>query len=125
MPMLICMCSNNVRFYIELMLMRSLVIFRNVNQSTSLSWYKTWLRYSLGLYRSVVRLYDYFLASPFQMPLFVIAAILIDQSESGTTPWSKVQSCESSSLKRTNVLLRTVYISAPIEKFGAILKQRN
>lgn len=43
----------------------------------ALPWYLTWFGHSLNSYRSVVRLYDYFLASPFLMPLYVTVAIVL------------------------------------------------
>ncbi|KAG4072418.1 hypothetical protein HA402_004350 [Bradysia odoriphaga] len=54
----------------------------NTVQSTvgtlfALPWYLTWFGHSLNSYRSVVRLYDYFLASPILLPLYVTAAIVL------------------------------------------------
>lgn len=43
----------------------------------ALPWYLTWFGHSLNSYRNVVRLYDYFLASPFLMPLYVTVAIVL------------------------------------------------
>ncbi|XP_055303037.1 TBC1 domain family member 20 [Sitodiplosis mosellana] len=43
----------------------------------ALPWFLTWFGHSLNSYRSVVRLYDYFLASPFLMPLYVTVAIVL------------------------------------------------
>lgn len=43
----------------------------------ALPWYLTWFGHSLNQYRSVVRLYDYFLASDPLMPLYVTAAIVM------------------------------------------------
>lgn len=43
----------------------------------ALPWYLTWFGHSLNQYRSVVRLYDYFLASPFLLPIYVTAAIVL------------------------------------------------
>lgn len=43
----------------------------------ALPWFLTWFGHSLNSYRDVVRLYDYFLASPFLMPLYVTAAIVL------------------------------------------------
>ncbi|KAJ6633533.1 TBC1 domain family member 20, partial [Pseudolycoriella hygida] len=43
----------------------------------ALPWYLTWFGHSLNSYRSVVRLYDYFLASPILLPLYVTAAIVL------------------------------------------------
>lgn len=43
----------------------------------ALPWYLTWFGHSLNSYRSVVRLYDYFLASPFLMPLYVTVTIVL------------------------------------------------
>lgn len=47
----------------------------------ALPWYLTWFGHSLNSYRSVVRLYDYFLASPFLLPLYVTAAIVLYRSD--------------------------------------------
>lgn len=44
-------------------------------------WYLTWFGHSLNSYRDVVRLYDYFLASPFLMPLYVTVAIVLYREE--------------------------------------------
>ncbi|XP_017031017.1 TBC1 domain family member 20 [Drosophila kikkawai] len=46
----------------------------------ALPWYLTWFGHSLNSYKSVVRLYDYFLASPIYTPIFVTAAILLYRS---------------------------------------------
>lgn len=43
----------------------------------ALPWYLTWFGHSLNQYRDVVRLYDFFLASPPLMPLYVAAALVI------------------------------------------------
>uniref|UniRef100_A0A2M4AQ61 Putative gtpase activator protein n=1 Tax=Anopheles triannulatus TaxID=58253 RepID=A0A2M4AQ61_9DIPT len=43
----------------------------------ALPWYLTWFGHSLNSYRSVVRLYDYFLASEFLLPIYVTSAIVI------------------------------------------------
>lgn len=43
----------------------------------ALPWYLTWFGHSLNSYRAVVRLYDYFLASPILLPLYVTAAIVL------------------------------------------------
>ncbi|EDV98890.1 TBC1 domain family member 20 [Drosophila grimshawi] len=43
----------------------------------ALPWYLTWFGHSLNSYKSVVRLYDYFLASPIYTPVFVTAAIIL------------------------------------------------
>lgn len=47
----------------------------------SLPWYLTWFGHSLTSYRTVVRLYDYFLASPIYTSIFVTAAILLYRSD--------------------------------------------
>lgn len=43
----------------------------------ALPWYLTWFGHSLNQYRDVVRLYDFFLASPSLMPLYVAAALVV------------------------------------------------
>lgn len=47
----------------------------------ALPWYLTWFGHSLNSYRSVVRLYDYFLSSPFLLPLYVTAAIVLYRAD--------------------------------------------
>lgn len=47
----------------------------------ALPWYLTWFGHSLNHYRSVVRLYDYFLASEPLMPLYVTASIVLHREE--------------------------------------------
>ncbi|XP_050319520.1 TBC1 domain family member 20 [Bactrocera neohumeralis] len=47
----------------------------------ALPWYLTWFGHSLNSYKDVVRLYDYFLASPIYMPIFVTAAIILYRAE--------------------------------------------
>lgn len=41
-----------------------------------LPWFLTWFGHSLNHYSDVVRLYDFFLASPPLMPLYLTAAIV-------------------------------------------------
>ncbi|KAL1512996.1 hypothetical protein ABEB36_002484 [Hypothenemus hampei] len=43
----------------------------------ALPWYLTWFGHSLNQYKDVVRLYDYFLATPPLMPLYVATALVI------------------------------------------------
>ncbi|XP_025836352.1 TBC1 domain family member 20 isoform X2 [Agrilus planipennis] len=43
----------------------------------ALPWYLTWFGHSLNQYRDVVRLYDYFLASPPLMPLYTAASLVL------------------------------------------------
>lgn len=47
----------------------------------ALPWYLTWFGHSLNQYRDVVRLYDYFLASPPLMPLYVATALVIHRRQ--------------------------------------------
>lgn len=47
----------------------------------ALPWYLTWFGHSLNQYRDVVRLYDFFLATPPLMPLYVAAALVIHRCE--------------------------------------------
>uniref|UniRef100_A0A1B0CZR8 Uncharacterized protein n=1 Tax=Phlebotomus papatasi TaxID=29031 RepID=A0A1B0CZR8_PHLPP len=47
----------------------------------ALPWYLTWFGHSLNQYRAVVRLYDYFLASPFLLPIYVTAAIVLHRED--------------------------------------------
>ncbi|XP_054284267.1 TBC1 domain family member 20-like [Macrosteles quadrilineatus] len=46
-----------------------------------LPWYLTWYSHSLNRYRDVVRLYDYFLASPPLLPLYLVAAIVAHRQD--------------------------------------------
>lgn len=43
----------------------------------ALPWYLTWFGHSLNSYRDVVRLYDYFLASSFLLPIYLTASIVL------------------------------------------------
>ncbi|EDV59996.1 TBC1 domain family member 20 isoform X1 [Drosophila erecta] len=61
-------------------------LFKFLQSSTvgtlfSLPWYLTWFGHSLTSYKAVVRLYDYFLASPIYTSIFVTAAILLYRSD--------------------------------------------
>ncbi|CAD6997254.1 unnamed protein product [Ceratitis capitata] len=61
-------------------------LFKFLQQSAvgtlfALPWYLTWFGHSLNSYKDVVRLYDYFLASPIYMPIFVTAAIILHRTE--------------------------------------------
>ncbi|KAG5669673.1 hypothetical protein PVAND_017556 [Polypedilum vanderplanki] len=47
----------------------------------ALPWYLTWFGHSLNSYKSVVRLYDFFLASDPLLPLYVTAAIVLYREE--------------------------------------------
>lgn len=47
----------------------------------ALPWYLTWFGHSLNQYRDVVRLYDYFLASPPLMPLYVAVSMVIQRRQ--------------------------------------------
>lgn len=47
----------------------------------ALPWYLTWFGHSLNQYRDVVRLYDFFLATPPLMPLYVAAALVIHRCD--------------------------------------------
>lgn len=47
----------------------------------ALPWFLTWFGHSLNQYRDVVRLYDFFLASPPLMPLYVTASLVIERRE--------------------------------------------
>lgn len=46
-----------------------------------LPWFLTWYGHSLNQYRDVVRLYDYFLASPALLPLYLAATIVVYRQE--------------------------------------------
>ncbi|CAH1953893.1 unnamed protein product [Acanthoscelides obtectus] len=51
----------------------------SVGTMFALPWYLTWFGHSLNQYRDVVRLYDYFLASPPLMPLYVAASLVVQR----------------------------------------------
>lgn len=62
----------------RIMLTRTIVFNRStVGTLFALPWYLTWFGHSLNSYRAVVRLYDFFLASPILLPLYVTAAIVL------------------------------------------------
>uniref|UniRef100_A0A1B6GG14 Rab-GAP TBC domain-containing protein n=1 Tax=Cuerna arida TaxID=1464854 RepID=A0A1B6GG14_9HEMI len=46
-----------------------------------LPWFLTWYGHSLNRYRDVVRLYDYFLASPPLLPLYLVATIVVHRQD--------------------------------------------
>ncbi|XP_037959719.1 TBC1 domain family member 20 [Teleopsis dalmanni] len=47
----------------------------------ALPWYLTWFGHSLNSYLDVVRLYDYFLASPIYTPIYVTVAIVLYRAD--------------------------------------------
>ncbi|CAG9864369.1 unnamed protein product [Phyllotreta striolata] len=47
----------------------------------ALPWYLTWFGHSLNQYRDVVRLYDFFLASPENMSIYVASALVIHRRQ--------------------------------------------
>ncbi|XP_030755077.1 TBC1 domain family member 20 isoform X2 [Sitophilus oryzae] len=49
----------------------------SVGTMFALPWFLTWFGHSLNQYKDVVRLYDYFLAAPPLMPLYVATALVI------------------------------------------------
>lgn len=46
-----------------------------------LPWLITWFAHTLSDYRYVVRLYDFFLASPELMPMYIATAIVLQKEE--------------------------------------------
>lgn len=46
-----------------------------------LPWFLTWYSHSLNRYRDVVRLYDYFLASPPLLPLYLVVTIVVHRQD--------------------------------------------
>lgn len=46
-----------------------------------LPWYLTWFSHNLNRYSDVVRLYDYFLASPKLLPIYLISVIVLHREE--------------------------------------------
>ncbi|XP_074040150.1 TBC1 domain family member 20 isoform X2 [Leptinotarsa decemlineata] len=51
----------------------------SVGTMFALPWYLTWFGHSLNQYKDVVRLYDFFLASPADMPLYVATSLVIQR----------------------------------------------
>lgn len=47
----------------------------------ALPWYLTWFGHSLNEYKDVVRLYDFFLASPVDMSLYVAASLAVQRRD--------------------------------------------
>lgn len=47
----------------------------------ALPWFLTWFGHSLNQYKDVVRLYDFFLASPPDMPLYVAASLAVQRRD--------------------------------------------
>lgn len=47
----------------------------------ALPWYLTWFGHSLNQYKDVVRLYDYFLATPPLMPIYVATSLVIQRRQ--------------------------------------------
>ncbi|KAK4320045.1 hypothetical protein Pmani_009066 [Petrolisthes manimaculis] len=46
-----------------------------------LPWLITWFAHTLSDYRNVVRLYDFFLATPYLMPMYIAAAIVLQRKD--------------------------------------------
>lgn len=46
-----------------------------------LPWLITWFAHTLSDYRNVVRLYDFFLATPYLMPMYIASAIVLKKKE--------------------------------------------
>ena len=46
-----------------------------------LPWLITWFAHTLSDYRHVVRLYDFFLASPDLMPMYIATAIVLQKEK--------------------------------------------
>lgn len=69
--------SNYYHYARDFKLIFSTFFRSSVGTLFALPWYLTWFGHSLNSYRSVVRLYDYFLASPFLMPLYVTVTIVL------------------------------------------------
>ncbi|KAI9578562.1 hypothetical protein GQX74_009136 [Glossina fuscipes] len=74
----------------------------------ALPWYLTWFGHSLNSYKAVVRLYDYFLASPVYSPLFVTAAIILYRADE-----LFLQDCDMASI---HLLLSKLPENLPIEQ---------
>uniref|UniRef100_A0A6P7EZ45 TBC1 domain family member 20 n=1 Tax=Diabrotica virgifera virgifera TaxID=50390 RepID=A0A6P7EZ45_DIAVI len=53
----------------------------SVGTMFALPWYLTWFGHSLNQYKDVVRLYDFFLASPQDMSLYVSASLVIHRRQ--------------------------------------------
>lgn len=46
-----------------------------------LPWLITWYAHTLSDYRNVVRLYDFFLATPYLMPMYIAVAIVLHREK--------------------------------------------
>lgn len=58
------------------------IFFRaSVGTMFALPWYLTWFGHSLNKYKDVVRLYDFFLATPPLMPIYVAASLVIQRRQ--------------------------------------------
>lgn len=68
-------------FKIKITLKNDIFFRSTVGTMFALPWYLTWFGHSLNQYRDVVRLYDFFLASPPLMPLYVAAALVIHRCD--------------------------------------------
>ncbi|KAJ8918246.1 hypothetical protein NQ315_014116 [Exocentrus adspersus] len=53
----------------------------SVGTMFALPWYLTWFGHSLNQYKDVVRLYDYFLATPPLMPLYVATSLVVQRRQ--------------------------------------------
>lgn len=76
------LCEYIERYIWNIVILLWLCFFSILLRSTvgtlfALPWYLTWFGHSLNSYRAVVRLYDFFLASPFLLPIYVTAAIVL------------------------------------------------
>lgn len=57
-------------------------MFRSsVGTMFALPWFLTWFGHSLNQYKDVVRLYDFFLATPKLMPLYVATSLVIQRRD--------------------------------------------
>ncbi|XP_018572328.1 TBC1 domain family member 20 [Anoplophora glabripennis] len=53
----------------------------SVGTMFALPWYLTWFGHSLNKYKDVVRLYDYFLATPPLMPIYVATSLVVQRRQ--------------------------------------------
>ena len=65
------------------MIKRLLIIYSSSGVGTvfCLPWLITWFAHTLADYRNVVRLYDFFLSSPYLMPMYTAAAIVMQREQ--------------------------------------------
>lgn len=79
-------CSSIPVFYIHFVNQFSSHFFSSLRRSGvgtvfCLPWLITWYAHTLSDYRNVVRLYDFFLATPYLMPMYIAVAIVLHREQ--------------------------------------------